>query len=723
MADKSMTLNQSREYKRRKSVRDKYKDALDDIESRRKSCRESRRGDMGRWQQAVAFYEGRQWVQWNENKRKLEDFVRTNKRGVSKKRVRITVNAITPAVRQVTGLLLRNRGAWQTMPAQPEEGDRDKQRAGQEILEWYTTDARIPLHDLLTDWVAWGVVCGGGGILKATWDEKLKYYDGGQGDIAFELVEPFRAYWDITRPSIQDSSWFIEELLMPVERAKKIWPGKDEMLVADGHTARDGDKGLYPYNTGAGTGSQDGEKDLLKGKVIIRIQWEKPTLELPKGRMTYATRIGILEVGDMLPTYMFYPYFRFVYLRKLDNGASGIAPGEMAVEPQMLFNRLMSQMTENNNALLYYYWLLHTDANVSVKQIQNATGRAIYWDGDHKPEIITAPAIAHQIWQQMSELKRSMQDIFALHDPMTGVAPGSIESGKAIEALQEQDLSAQAPAMRTMTRALMQLGQHILHLVREKWTTKRLIYIMGKTFEWEAKKYKGSDIGKNVDVRLAPSSDMPETRSGRRQFMLEMAQYKLPEMMQQSPWFYQFLMRNLKVGATGAEFYQEQRMHENAAKRESESIINGDDDAWMMEPNKGPNAPVTLFLKAHSWDDHQVHIMQHTRDILEATSSVKSKIGYDVKSKVLFAMELHIQTHKGFMVPTEQMQALFQSEAVRRGSLERFGAGESPAGQGTARGAGQATMPTQPMMSANMPVSEGSADMMGSGASPAPPTP
>lgn len=678
---------------RKRRIQNKSRELLELIETRRTECRESRRPDIGRWYEALAFYRGKQWVKWNERGRRLDDLV-AESRKKDPTRVHITINKIYPAVRQLVGLFLRNRRGWETIPAQADEEDRDRARAAQEILEWYATDPRVGLSGKLRDFVTWAIVCGGGGIIKALWNPELSYY-GDKGDIEFEVVPPFRIYWDLTKTNPQDSTWLIEEMLLDEDYCLRRWPDKEELIEPDGKGARDSENGQFPFKQDF-LSDKDvlaGSESLLRDKVTVRLMWEKPSREHEQGRAVFATKLGELETKPMFPLYRQFPYFRVVYMPRLTSGVSGLSPVEQATQPQMLYNRLVSQMTENNNAMLYYWWAISVDANVNAKEIENRAGRVIYYEGQILPQIITPPPIAHQIWQQMADLERSIQDIFALHDPMMGIAPPNIESGRGVEALQDKDMSAQAPILQEYEAALVQLGQHILHLVRERWTGKRLIRILGDSHRWEAREYSRKDVMPNTDVRLKAQTDMPDSRAAKREFMERFAQYKMPEMLRADPEFRLFFYRNMNMGASGEEFFHEQRIQENKAKEESEQILTNP-DTLIKDPRTGFIVGSTVQVTA--FDDDLAHIAQHRRD---AHTEMYRNASRDMQQALQVHNIAHQAKHMSNTAP-DQMAAMYQMGIQQQRLLQDIQAGKVPQQQTNlqsgAAGAGQPQPPAQP---------------------------
>lgn len=677
---------------RRKRLRMKDKDILELIETRRDECFKARRKDTGQWYQALAFYHGDQWVGWNPRAEELQDLV-SRKRETDPRRVRVTVSKIMPAVRQLAGLIVSRRHTLQALPAQPDESDRDAARASTEILQWYFSDPEINLSGILYETVIWGLVCGGGGFIKAVWNPDLQYYKY-KGDLEFEFVPPFRLYWDVSKSDLQKSAWFIEEMLLDKDDCNRRWPDKEDVIECDGHMARDSVKGQFPFAAQGMAETPFGTQlPQLDDKVTVKLQFERPSKAYPDGRVTFATALGVLDRKPMKSLYDCYPYFRFRYLPKLNTGVSGLSPTEQAIEPQMLLNRLMSQMTENNNALLYYFWLIARESNVNIEEITNTTGQAIYYDasgGVPAPSIMSAPPIAHQIWAQMADLKLSIDDIYALHEPMRGQATGRVESGKAIEALQEQDISSQTPAINAYENMLVRLGQHVLHIARKKWSQKRIIHVIGETKAWEARAYGRADIGDNTVVRLEPQSDLPNTPSARRDYMREMAQYKIPEMMQLSPWFRGFFFRNLETGASGREFFHEQRQHENKAKEESERILSGDPSVVIQAPPE-LGGQVACFLMPSPFDDHSVHYQQHVRDFLSPAYEEASKPAQQ-------ALWIHALGHQAMQAPPQQMATLLQGAGLQQGLLRqhmRGGPGTNPeiSGVGAAMGPTPAMSP------------------------------
>jgi hypothetical protein len=138
-------------------------------------------------------------------------------------------------------------------------------------------------------------------------------------------------------------------------------------------------------------------------------------------------------------------------------------------------------------------------------QVYNANGAAVEWR--------QVPNMPQELFQLKEQAEADMARIAAQND-----IPSNVESGKAIQALIEQDQSRKANFIANLAEFHSRLMRHCLYLVQKHYTEERLIKIRGRGFDpGSSQDFLGAELKGQVDVRVYPDSIEPQTRAGQEQ--------------------------------------------------------------------------------------------------------------------------------------------------------------------------------------------------------------
>ncbi len=138
-------------------------------------------------------------------------------------------------------------------------------------------------------------------------------------------------------------------------------------------------------------------------------------------------------------------------------------------------------------------------------QVYNANGAAVEW----RP----VPNMPQELFQLKDQAEADIARIAAQND-----IPSNVESGKAIQALIEQDQSRKANFVANLAEFHSRLMRHCLYLVQKHYTEDRLLKIRGRGFDpGSTQDFQGSQLRGQVDVRVYPDSIEPHTRAGQEQ--------------------------------------------------------------------------------------------------------------------------------------------------------------------------------------------------------------
>jgi len=247
--------------------------------------------------------------------------------------------------------------------------------------------------------------------------------------------------------------------------------------------------------------------------------------------------------------------------------------------------------------------------------------------GGQKPEINRGVSLPEQVLNERMIHQSTAQD--AGGDPkgvMRGQSPGQRASGVLVDILRETAEQGHAPDVSRFYRSLKRVYRKRLIVKKNVTTENRIIKIAGKGNELRIKKFKGSDLRNNTDVRLEISSSASHTAAGKGQMLSEMVKSgvfsdeNIPldvrhELMQ-------------SVGLTGIQ--EKSNIHIELAERENAIFATATtDDVTVEETENG----VVMYIEGifiskgeeedlfgddptFKFHDHNIHTEYHEHFIL-----------------------------------------------------------------------------------------------------------
>ena len=178
-------------------------------------AREARRTYERQWYLNLAFYSGKQYVEWSKNEDKL-----VHQRQVSAFTPRLTINKIQPIIRTEQSKLTGQKPSATVMPSSNDDSDVFAATAGEQV--WESLYARLNFQAKLSRSVFWLSICGTS-FLKTFWDSNC--YDPVtkvDGDIAWLPLSPLQILVpDLTEPDLESQPWVMDVQTRPTKWVEK----------------------------------------------------------------------------------------------------------------------------------------------------------------------------------------------------------------------------------------------------------------------------------------------------------------------------------------------------------------------------------------------------------------------------------------------------------------------------------------------------------------------
>lgn len=580
------------------SIKDS-KALIDDFEKKYKQAKDARVPFEREWYLNIAFYFGKQWVQWVKAGG-ASDFARLIEPPVPPWRVRLVSNKIKPIIRKELAKINQERPRGFVVPSSSDDEDLAAARAGDAIYEHVTTQD-LRLASVMWRASFWMVLCGTG-FVKDWYDPKEYDAAGMEGRIKAEPLSPFHILVpDVEEQELDHQPYVIQAMGKDPDWIEMLFGKK---VQADSK----GGAGLLEQKFLNALGISSGA---MRDKVVVKEIWIKPSAKYKNGLVAMWANNEILHVTEG------HPYAHGEYpFTKIDHIPTGRFYGQSTIVDliplQKEYNRTRSQVIEAKNRMSKPQ-LIAPKGSVDPRKITTEPGLVIqYTPGFTPPQPIPLQNLPQYVLEELDRTQRDMDDISSQHEVSKGRTPPGVEAATAIAYLQEQDDTVIAHTVDSVETAHERVGKHLLAHVGQFWDAERTIRVVGKNSFYEAYVFKGSDLRGNTDFKVVSGSAAPRSRAAKQAHIMELMKLGFipPDRG----------LQFLDMGET-ARLYEEMQIDVRQAQREN------------LKMSHGQPAPVNV------WDNHQIHILEH-----DAYRKRQEFEQLDENAQMIF--QQHVEGHK-----------------------------------------------------------------------------
>lgn len=638
-------------------------------------CKKARITLEREWLHNFTFYLGNQWVIWGKQGTALSG--KLNTPGVAPWRTRLTVNRIKPIVRTELARVTGQKPNASVVPASSEDDDLFAAQAAEQI--WESLYVEKKMFRVFTQSAFWMLITGTG-FTKVYWDgTKKDRRTGTVGDICVENVTPFHIFVpDQSIVELEDQAYVIHAKVIPVERAKRMFPHLSLKPTVVAHDEIM-DSTKLQINTDANPDS-----------CLMLEMWLKPNAhkDFPEGGLiTVIDDKVVVFIKDGLP----YEHGEFPFI-KWDHIPTGKFYCDSVITDlrslQREYNRTRSQIIEAKNRMAKPQ-LTAVEGSVDARKITSEPGQVIFYKaGFNPPTPLPLQPIPAYVMQELDRIILDMEDISAQHQVSKGNTPAGVTAATAISYLQERDDSVLSHTYMSVEQGMEKLAKQTLSHVVQYWDVKRTVRVTGVDGSFDALTLKGADIKNGTDIRMEAGSALPVSKAARQALLMDMMKMgfidpnKGLELMEIGG--VQKLYEQLKIDERHAQrentrmknmdpqaiaqhqqmlqqYEQMQAMAEGMAE-EQQSIIppelpelaaptdepgnlpfaSGAPDMQMpgqeIDPATGETLMPPPLVPVNTWDNHAVHIDVHNRFRKSQAFELLSE-----EHKVLF--EDHVRLH------------------------------------------------------------------------------
>lgn len=353
------------------------------------------------------------------------------------------------------------------------------------------------------------------------------------------------------------------------------------------------------------------------------------------------------------------------------------------ISPQNNINEIDQDLSINRKGVGKPLVIVPTDVVMKKLTKFGQSVMVIQYDallaGGAKPEIGRGIPLPSQVLEERMVHLQNAQD--ASGDPknvLRGKSPSDQASGVMVDILRDAAEQGHLPDIDRFYRAYKRVKRKQLILAQEVYTEERMIKIPDQGGRPKVRKFKGSDIRNNTDVRIELASGAASTRAGQTNMILKLVEqgFFSPENVM-DPEFKQEILR--RVGLSG--FKDKTNADVLRAMNENDIVANMDPNDMKIVPIQTEGGiievPVVPGLFAamggsmpgqesmvleddpvFRYDDHATHFETHRRFILSTEFKYLDP-----------ALQAALTVHADYHQWTMQMEAAKQAAQAAQAAI------------------------------------------------------
>lgn len=506
-------------------------------------------------------------------------------------------NHIAPIIDSRVAKLTKMKPIMSVKAAGAEESDVKNAKLATALVN--SSYQRLSLGDVISKTTGWSESCGTGfyfigwnpdaGKLLGEVDGKKVF----EGDVVVESVSPFEIYPDsLCYENIESCESIIRARAMKTADVERLY----------GITVAGEDVKVFGVDKAA-TG-----KSIVHDSVLVLEKYERPTADFPEGRLIVACEKTILYMGEL-------PYvngvegrrgFPFVKQNSIDKAGCffGMSMVERLIPVQKAYNAVKNRKQEFLNRLTMGVVAVE-DGSVDTDELAEeglSPGKIIvYRQGANPPALMGTGTMPTDLNREEDRLLNEFILLSGVSEfsRSTDVAAGT--SGVALQLLIEQEDARLNDVTENVRSAIRETAKQMIRLFKQFATSTRLLRTAGEQGKVELYYFNSSDLGSD-DVVFDTENELSYTPAQKKSAV------------------YELIDAGLLTDDTG-------KLSERTKAKLLEILgfgsIDNTLDIESLHINKADEENLSGFKKpigVDEYDDHELHIAEHTRFLLSAES-------------------------------------------------------------------------------------------------------
>jgi len=518
-----------------------------------------------------------------------------------------TINQLLPLYRTVLSKLSAAYPGVVVLPASPSKEDIIKAQASEAALRYYwkAEDISAKVNRVIEYLLLFG---------NAGW---LTYYDPDRDNVCTKAISPFDIFYEAGVANLDDARWV----------AVRQFYDKEDLIEA------------YPEHTEAiekYTASGDSNYTQQQNSYLYSMNY------VPPGKVDcYEVYLKNGKYGIMLgnQSYLFEGelpgIFPFQHMKYTDipNRLWGLSMVTPLIELQSYYNRARGQILMNVELMANPKWLIPKSAGVAPNAITKRAGEKIFYNpAGGTPQQVPAAPIPGYVIDNIRQLQAEMMDVAGIHSTTLGKRATGIISGKAIETLSAQDVSALQTTQDSVEKACQYMAQTVLMMMKTFYTEPKLYRMLDNVGRVIFHQVDSTQIVEDPEIFIEAGSLFQDKAADREARVISLFQAGLIDK--------DVAMKELQF-RTGNAYIVEQLEGMAHANDMLEAVVNGGlieifatDDVEAFQQVFGE------YMKGRDFYELDPERQDYIRDILIAVSTPNDETGDEVARNMADRMKV-----------------------------------------------------------------------------------
>jgi len=545
------------------------------------------------WYLNERFHRGDHWVVFNKTLNRVQIIP------VVKGEIRRTVNKIRAQVRGIKNFIKRNQPRWEVHPEGVSEEAYEKARKSNKLLQniYRTKKVKEKLTEVVVNGLKYSAGIMEGAVIKT----------GAKYDLKFWCDDTFDVFFDPMSPTLQGCRYIIKAVKKPLTSvtSNPDYTIKKGELTSDNKDGESEYKQLLEeekYQDGNTKGTKDLESVIVKELVM---KWE----EDGRTKVRILTVIGNQFVRLYDPKYRRYPMFLY-NPEKDPNSIYSNAWIKDLISLNKSLDKSTSQIEGYIQRMLAGKYLIKQGVEVST--ITDKGAEKIYYKGSVPPVQQQLQPLPAAPFSHLSNLERWIEELGGIREASLGRAPGSLQSGKAIEALQQADAATVSEPIENLEEMLSDMAEFCLEAIYDHQISSEIIIEDNEEIKYIGnvnEPPEGTMVVKPAEVRVAivPEIAYSEETKIERLFMLAERGMIDPQTILEKLSFSNISDVLERVKKMQAESMKEEIVKQNAAHQgaggngapEDSADLADQENMRMASGQQVPDTPQALWDPEH----------------------------------------------------------------------------------------------------------------------------
>lgn len=457
------------------------------------------------------------------------------------------------------------------------------------------------------------------------------------GDAQVRMLHNWEIGFEPGKEHPQDIEWIMKWSYEPVESLKKDYPESAEKILATPEAYRFDAASMY--------------SEKLAGHVLKIEVFAKSTQYLDGGKHWIMTPEIMLEKPEDNPyprqddqVFGNLPIVRVTDI-DIDGEFNGFPTVSVLAPHQHTLNQMLS-MTKQAILMAGHPKIgAPRQGKINVTALGNDT-TLVEYNAPYKPEVINSGTLLPtEIFSFIDLVTRKINQLGGQQEISKGELPSNVRSGRQIRLLEELEGLSAVDVVKKSEQFMLDIYKKLLAVVGKyyKEDEQRLINIMGDDKRYMIDSFDVSVLSKPYDIRVLPSSNLPQTPAARIAAVAEL--FAIPDFKQlytNEQW-----ADMLDLG-TPEKFHEGMKSPVSKAEWENERFIQG----------KVPPLPT-------DGDNHLVHWKVHS-------VIFESKSYLDFSESIREAAETHMMAHEMEMLDHAGENPAFGQQLLQMPGFPKF---------------------------------------------------